>query len=76
MVQARDLGDTSLGVDSYGQGDLLGSEEAKEVMFEFQAVTDFLEVVGLEAWAWGMVFADPAALGLLGMVALSWLVAD
>jgi hypothetical protein len=45
-------------------------------MFEFQAVTDFLEVVGLEAWARGMVFADPAALGSLGMVALSWLAAD
>jgi hypothetical protein len=60
VVQARDLGDTSLEVDSYGQGDLLGSEEAKEVMFEFQAVTDFLEMVSLEAWARGMVFADPA----------------
>ena len=73
MVQARNLGDTSLVVDSYGQGGLLGSEEAKEVMFEFQAMTDLLEMVDLEAWARGMVFADQAVLGLLGMVALSWL---
>jgi hypothetical protein len=81
VVQARDLGDTSLVVDSYGQGDLLGSEEAKGVMFEFQAVTrtrtdsemvDLLLVVE----ARGMVFADLAALGSLGrlgMVALPWL---
>ena len=73
MVQARNLGDTSLVVDSYGQGDLLGSEEVKEEMFEFQAVADLLEMVDLEAWARGMVFADPAASGSLEMVALSWL---
>ena len=59
MVQARDLGDTFLVVNSYGQGDLLGSEKAKRVMNEFQAVTDLLESVDLVAW--GMVLADPAA---------------
>ena len=53
MVQVRDLGDTSLVVDSYGQGNLLGSA-AKGVMFKFQVVTDLLEMVDLEAW--GMVF--------------------
>ena len=57
MVQARDLGDTSLEVDSYGQGDLLESEEAKGVMFGFQ------EMLDMEA---RMVFVDLAALGSLG----------
>lgn len=38
------------------------------MMFEFQAVTDLSEMVDLEAR--GMVFADPAASGSLGMVAL------
>jgi len=59
VVQARDLGDTSLVVDGYGWGDLLGSEEAKGVMFEFhwQAV---LEMADLGEW--GMVYANlPAA---------------
>ena len=65
MVQARDLGDTFLVVDSYGQGDLLGSEEAKRLMYEFQAVTDLLELVDLVAWV--MVFADPAASGSFGI---------
>jgi hypothetical protein len=62
VVQARDLGDTFLVADSYGQGDLLGS---KKVMYEFQAVTDLLELVDLVAW--GMVFADPAASGSFGI---------
>ena len=56
-VQARDLGDTFLVVDSYGQDDLLGSEEAGGVMYEFQV-------------AWGMarmVFADLAASGSFGI---------
>ena len=57
MVQARDLDDTFLVVDSYEQGDLLWSEKAKRVMYGFQAVTDLLELVDLMAW--GMVFADP-----------------
>ena len=59
MVQERDLGDTSLVVDSYSQGNLLGSEEAKGVMFEFQALMDSemvgevdLEVWGMEALPW------------------------
>jgi len=65
VVQARDLGDTFLVVDSYGQGDLLGSEEAKRLMYEFQAVTDLLELVDLVAWV--VVFADPAALGSFGI---------
>ena len=60
VVPARDLGDTSLVVDGYGQGGLLGSEEAKGVTFEFQAVMDLLEMIDLEAWAWGMVFTNPA----------------
>ena len=68
MVQARGLGDTSLVVDSYGQGNLLGSEEAKGVMFEFQAVTDLVDLEAQE-----MVFADAAASGSLEMIALSWL---
>ena len=51
MVQARDLGDTFLVIDSYGQGDLLGSEEAKRVV---------------DLVVWGM-FADPAALGTFGI---------
>ena len=68
MVQARGLGDTSLVVDSYGQGDLLGSEEAKGVMFEFQAVTDLVDLEAQE-----MVFTDVAASGSLEMIALSWL---
>jgi hypothetical protein len=65
VVQATGLGDTFLVVDSYGQGDLLGSEKAKKVMYEFQAVTDLLELVDLVAW--GMVFADPAASGTFGI---------
>jgi hypothetical protein len=68
VVQARGLGYTSLVVDSYGRGDLLGSEEAKGVMFEFQAVTDLVDLEAQE-----MVFADPVASGSLGMVALSLL---
>jgi hypothetical protein len=64
-VQARYLGDTFLEVDSYGQGDLLGSEEAEGVMYEFEAVTDLLELVNLVAW--GRVFANPAALGSFGI---------
>ena len=60
VVPARNLGDTSLVVDGYGQGGLLGSEEAKGVTFKFQAVTDLLEMIDLEAWAWGMVFTNPA----------------
>jgi hypothetical protein len=32
VVQARDLGDTFLVVDSYGLGDLLWSEEAERAM--------------------------------------------
>ena len=60
VVLARDLGNTSLVVDGYGQGSLLGSEEAKGVMFKFQAVTDLLEMIDLEAWARGMVFANLA----------------
>ena len=68
MVQARGLGDTSLVVDSYGQGNLLGSEEAKGVMFEFQAVTDLVDLEAQE-----MVFTDATASGSLEMIALSWL---
>ena len=68
MVQARGLGDTSLVVDSYRQGNLLGSEEAKGVMFEFQAVTDLVDLEAQE-----MVFADAAVSGSLEMIALSWL---
>jgi hypothetical protein len=52
VVQARDLGDTFLVIDSYGQGDLLGSEEAKRVV---------------DLVVRGMVFADPAALGSFGI---------
>ena len=66
MVQARGLGDTSLVVDIYGQGNLLGSEEAKEVMSEFQAVTDLVDLEAQE-----MVFTDVAASGSLEMIALS-----
>ena len=60
MVPARDLGDTSLVVDAYRQGSLLGSEEAMGVTFKFQAVTDLLEMIDLEAWARGMVFTNLA----------------
>ena len=54
VVQARDLDNTSLVVDSYGQGDLLGSQEAKEVAFKFQAMTDEPAVCGslIEALSW------------------------
>ena len=47
------FGDTSLVVDSYRQGNLLGSEEAKGVMFKFQAVTDLVDLEAQE-----MVFAE------------------
>ena len=67
MVQEKGLGDNSLVVDGYGQGDLLESEKAKGV-FEFQAVRDLVDLEVQE-----MMLGDPAASDSLGMIALSWL---
>ena len=66
MVQARYLGDTSLVADIYGQGNLLGSKEAKGVMFKFQAVSDLLGIVDPGPEATGDGVLQSSCIGLIG----------